>query len=590
MLVSRVAAILLAISALAVHGPATAACSLGRVARLSVTMEGLRASVPVTVNGQPTRLWLDSGAFWSFMSKARATELGLKTRELPEGFYMTGIGGSTTGRLATIKSFGIAGVTLDNVAFIVGGSDAGNGLIGLNLLAAYDTDYDLANGAVDLMKATDCADTNLAHWAGDKAVSAIDLLPGNEYHDNHIYTVGQINGKTVRIMFDTGSPSSFALRWSVEKIGIKLSAPGVIRSDDTSGIGGESRASWIVKLDSFAIGGEEIRHTAIHVVDEDRAGMDADVVLGADFFLAHHIFVVRSQHRIYLTYNGGPVFSLTTDREAGKAVTRTENTGGTDKIATPVDATGFARRGAARSARGDTAGAVADLSEAIRLDPKSADHFHARAQVYSASGDVAKALQDMDAAIALTPENPQFLVARGLLRIKQHDAAGARADAAAAEKLVPAGSLDNTDLIDLFELIHQPERNIALLDPMIALHKDDHTLGQLLNARCWARGLANVDLDKAMGDCNAAIHRDGAQPAILDSRALIRVRQKNYAAAIADYDTVLKVAPDQSGSLYMRGWAKRASGRTAEGAADMAAAKKLKPDIAEKFEPYGFKE
>jgi hypothetical protein len=37
---------------------------------------------------------------------------------------------------------------------------------------------------------------------------------------------------------------------------------------------------------------------------------DADMLIGADFFLSHHIFVSNSQHKLYLTYNGGPVFNL----------------------------------------------------------------------------------------------------------------------------------------------------------------------------------------------------------------------------------------------------------------------------------------
>jgi predicted aspartyl protease len=585
---SRIAAVLTTMAALSVHMPAAAACSFGHVARLPVTMEGPRASVPVTINGQPTRFWLDSGAFWGLMSKAKAAELGLTTTPLPYNFYVTGTGGTANPELTKVKAFGIVGATLPNVEFLVVGRDVGNGVIGLNLLAAFDTDYDLANGAVDLMQVKGCANHNLAYWAGDKTVSITELLRAKDESDSHIYADALINGKHVRVMFDTGAPTTTIARSAAEKAGIDLSAPGVIRSRDILGIGSKSRASWIVKFDSFAIGGEEIRRSPIRVIDRAGDNPDSDMILGADFFLAHHIFVSRSQHRIYLTYNGGPIFSLSTEEEAGKSVTRSENMGGTDAIAAPTDAAGFAQRGSARTARSDYAGAISDLSEAIRLDPKSADYYGARARAYFASGNTEGARQDIDTAITLHPENPQLLVARGRFRFGQHDTAGARADAEAAEKLVPAGSLDNVSLIRLFELLHLPERNIALLDPMIALHKDDHTLGELLNARCWARGLANVELDKAIADCNAAIHRDGAQPAILDSRALIRVRQKNYAAAITDYDAALKGKPDQAASLYMRGWTKRASGQTAEGAADMAAAKKAGPDTVERLRSYGF--
>ena len=61
--------------------PATAAdagkCKVVPIAKFPVVMEGSRASVPVSFNGKQTRIWLDSGAFFNFMPKAKAVELGL---------------------------------------------------------------------------------------------------------------------------------------------------------------------------------------------------------------------------------------------------------------------------------------------------------------------------------------------------------------------------------------------------------------------------------------------------------------------------------------------------------------------------------
>ncbi len=579
-----------AASALLISVPGFAACTYGRVARLPVTMEGMRASVPVTVNGTPTRFWLDSGAFFNFMSKAKATELALPLKPMPEGIIVTGVGGSANVQVATIRAFGIADANLKNIEFLVGGSDSGNGLIGLNLLDIYDTEYDLANGMVDFIRAKNCGGANLAHWAGDKVVTVIDKLPGVDVIDTHIYGGGQINGKDVRLMFDTGAPTTVLTRAAAERIGIDLSAPGVIASTNIGGIGSKSRQSWIVKLASFEIGGEAIRNTPIRVIDESNKRLNADVILGADFFLAHHILVASSQRRIYLTYNGGPVFSLSTDGETGKTVTRAESAGGAAAAAAPAEADEFARRGAARLARGDSAAAIADFNEAIRLDPEQPAYFRDRARAREASGDLAAAARDIDAAIALAPDDAELRIVRAAIRYDQHDRAGALADAEAAGASAPAGALDNMDLVVLFERLEQPRRAVALLDPMIALHPADPKLGSLLNSRCWARGLANVELDKALADCDAAIRKDGPRQHNLDSRALVHLRQRDYAAAIADYDAALKIDPNAATSLYLRGWTHRAAGDAACGAADMAAARRINPDVASRFKPYGLGE
>jgi hypothetical protein len=60
---------------------------------------------------------------------------------------------------------------------------------------------------------------------------------------------------------------------------------------------------------------------------------------------------------------------------------------------------------------------------------------------------------------------------------------------------------------------------------------------------------------------------------------------KNYAAAIADYDAALKELPKQASVLYGRGLAKQLKG-DASYASDIAAAKRIKPDIVETFDQW----
>jgi len=333
---------------------AAAKCSVGMVARLPVTMEGPRATVPVEVNGKPTTFWLDSGAFFSIMSKAQAAELGLKTTSLPPGFYVTGVGGNSTAELATIKSFRIVGQELKNLQFLVSGSDAGAALIGQNILSAFDTEYDLANGHVNLIHTRDCGDTNLAYWAEGRFIGIAELFSAENAFDRHIRTKGEVNGKPVTLLLDTGAPASVINRSAAERIGIDLSAPGVVESDRASGSGTKFRRTWIVTLKTFNIGGEEIRNTPIRVIEDKGDELNYDVLVGVDFFLSHRLFVSRATHHLFLTYNGGPIFSMTTDGEIGQRKTTTEgDIGLIGKVETPKDAAGWAQRASAHAARGD---------------------------------------------------------------------------------------------------------------------------------------------------------------------------------------------------------------------------------------------
>jgi hypothetical protein len=40
------------------------------------------------------------------------------------------------------------------------------------------------------------------------------------------------------------------------------------------------------------------------------------MLLGADFFQSHRVYVARSQRRIYVSYMGGPVFQTRRDAPA----------------------------------------------------------------------------------------------------------------------------------------------------------------------------------------------------------------------------------------------------------------------------------
>lgn len=183
-------------------------CKVAQIAKFPVVMEGPRASVPVSFNGKPTRVWLDSGAFFNFMPKAKAVEFGLQTEALPANFRVNGIGGSYNPELARVRDFGVLGVTLHNTEFVVGGSDSGNGFLGANFLGVWDTEFDLAKGAVNLFKESGCNGTVMAYWGQGMAIGEARLLYADRPDDYHIYVEVIINGKSLRALLDSGAPTT----------------------------------------------------------------------------------------------------------------------------------------------------------------------------------------------------------------------------------------------------------------------------------------------------------------------------------------------------------------------------------------------
>lgn len=582
------------IAALALPAPAFASdCKLGVMADLPVTMQGMRASVPVTIDGNETRLWLDSGAFFSVMPRARAMELGLKIGAAPFGLRLVGIGGSSDTELVTVRHFGIADRTLDDVQFLVGGSDVGNGLIGRNLLALADTEFDLAGGTVKLTQPHGCNKMAIAYWAAGKPFFTT-TLDGDDNRSSHLFRVMvRINGVQIKAEYDSGSPTTLIGRRAIERAGIDLKGPGVAPISGIGGFGRRVRQGWSVPVDSVAIGDETILKTRLNVIDSptitDEGG--PDMLIGADYMLAHHIYVARSQGRVYFTYNGGKAFRsaaapagvpgggapLPADVQRVAPVT----------AAAPTTADGFARRGNARLAQHQIKEAIADLTQAITLSPTSADYYRDRASAYAEADQRGLARTDIEKAIDLAPNNGSYLRTRAMLRMRERDHTGALADAEAAARVTAPTSLDMVALATMFARLDQPARGIALLGPVIASHPQDSKLGSLLNARCWMRAQAGLELDAALDDCNRAIKRASNQPQFLDSRGLVYLRKRDYAAAIADYDAALAIAPKMAWSLYGRGVAKMALGRKTDGEADEAAAAAIAPGLADEAKRRG---
>lgn len=578
--------------------PAWAAgCVLGVMANLPVTMDGMRAEVPLKVNGRDTSFWLDSGAFFSIMPKSKAAELDLKLEAAPQGLYVLGIGGSASVQLTTIKTFGIVGQEVKNVQFLVGGSDSGNGLIGRNILALADTEFDLANGSVKLIKPHGCGKGAMTYWAPGKPSFSVPLQSGPNPADHLFKVIVNINGARVSAELDTGAPTSLLSRDAAERAGIDLSGAGAVPVTDISGLGRRSHGGWSVPVATFAIGDEQILRTHLRVIDGPIAVGEGspDMLLGADFMMAHHIYVSREQGRMYFTYSGGHPFLTekmavaapkrpsTAPLPAGlRAIEAVAATG-----ADPKTAEEFGRRGNARLTQGKVADGISDLTAAIRLAPDTASYYRDRAKAYFRSNEQAMARADVERALALDPKNDDMLRVRAVIRFRQHDLVGALADTDAAARVTPPSSLEAIQVADLYERLHRPALGIPIYDAVIAIHRADSRLGDLLNGRCWLRALANVDLDKALDDCTRAIKRDGPKAAYLDSRGLVYFRKGQLDAAIADYDAALKLNPNQAWSHYFRGAAKIARGQVESGKADQAASLQVRPDIADEARAYG---
>jgi tetratricopeptide (TPR) repeat protein/predicted aspartyl protease len=605
---SLAAAVVMALIAFA-HPAARAACSI-RYQQLAVTMEDRQARIETQIDGHPVKFIVDSGDQISTITPGTAAALHLSQTPVRPGFYMTGIGGDVTPTVTKVQDFEIAGSTLHDVYFLVGGSEMGGdtaGLLGQNVLHIGDVEYDLAKGVIRIVKASGCGRANMTYWdpkgpTGLMEISA--LAPGSPMTTGY----AEIDGKRISVMFDTGANQSFVTIAAARRAGFDPKGPGVIPGGASRGVGRRMVQTWIMPVSSFDVGGEKIENTKLRVGDTTLP-FGVEMLLGADFFLSHHIYVANATHRIFFTYNGGPVFDLRTrlqsdsappepaaattvadePPEAGPSLAPTlVGPAAEALLATePTDADGYARRGAARLGRGDLAGALADLTKAHEMVPDNAGYLYQRALAYRQNRQPFLAMADFDAALKLAPDNVEALIARAQMRLAGRETALAMDDLNAADRLLPKPADTRLDLAALYQRADALGPAAAQYDLWIKAHPDDSRLAGALNERCWVGALGGEDLDRALAACDSALRRQPRNPHFLDARGLVRLRLGQTDKALADYDAALALDPKIAWALYGRGLAEQRQGKADAAKADFAAAAAIRPKIAEDAQKRG---
>lgn len=582
---ARLAALGLALAAgLLPAGAAQADCTVTRLLELPVTMRADGPIAPLKINGADVRFIVDSGAFYSTIDSATAIQLKLEHRDAPFGARVQGVGGLTRPQIAKVATLDLAGVRLKDRSLLMapaGGAES-QGLLGQDILGAFDVEYDLGHGAIRLMKPTGCGSAaSLAYWSGGRPVTMLDLEWPKRDFVEHTIGWAVINGARTKVIFDTGAAVSMLTMGAAARAGLKPGGEGVKPAGALFGVGGRPVRTWIARVASFTLGTEEMKNVEIRF-GEAQLG-DGDMLLGSDFFLSHRIYVANSQHKLYLTYEGGPLFgrpvqALTRDTPQGatKPLALADEAGAE---AAPTDAEGFARRGSAFAAKHDFPHALEDLTKAVELAPSEPRYLFERARLRAGNRQPALAMADLDQALKLKPDLPDALILRAQLRLGEHDQAGAAADVAAASQLTARQAQEHLMFGDLDRQAGRPDAAVSEYAAWIDAHPDDARMALALLGRCQARVQLGQALDKAVDDCNRSF-RLAPTGGALETRALAHFKSGAYDDAIRDCDAVLAKAPKQPLALYLRGAAELKKGLDQEGKADQAAAVAQQPNVA----------
>jgi tetratricopeptide (TPR) repeat protein len=516
------------------------------------------------------------------LSPASSQSYGLRLTALSPNFELRGINGAASASMTTVRTFGLAGATIPDVQFIVGGTDFGQGgILGQNLLGIGDVEYDLRHGVVRLLRAKGCKIEQLAYWATDYPVTIIPLEPRSSRQSHTIGTV-TLNGVKLRAIFDTGAASSVLTLSAAKKAGVTPNSPGVVAGGTSIGLGSRSLRTWVASFNRLDIGGESIPNPKIRFSEAELSA--ADMLIGADFFLTHHVYVANDQAKMLFTYEGGPVFGITptgANDDKGKPLDLT------DRVAEPTDAEDFSRRGAALAADANLNEAITDFDRAIALAPTQSRYLRQRAAARLANHQPLLAAGDLDKALAADPADIDSRLMRGTMRLAARDPVGAAEDIRVLDKELPPSASQRLQLAAMADNAGLLELSLANDEAWLKSHPEDALRPTALNERCWVLGQLGRDLKRALDDCNAALRARPKDTTYLDSRGLVRLRLGDLSGALADYNAAVTTQPKNAWSLFMRSVVKLKSGDAAGAEADRNAALAVAPHVSERAAKLG---
>ncbi|MFL6843412.1 MAG: DUF3857 domain-containing protein [Allosphingosinicella sp.] len=252
----------------------------------------------------------------------------------------------------------------------------------------------------------------------------------------------------------------------------------------------------------------------------------------------------------------------------------------------------LARRAESYAQLGRLREALADIERIVAIEPEDSGALWDEVRLYSALGEGDAALAANAKRIALEPDLPLYVGQNGELLSRF----GRRTEAAEAwakaltliEARLKRPDSDESELLQqkmsILGLMHDSKAAVAVADTRLRRYPGNTAW---LAARCLARAQGEFELALAQKDCDEAIRADPGDQSALRARGLLRLRQQQWDAAIADYNALLAISARDSSALYGRGLARLRKGEREAGERDLAAARRLSFDIDTEYKEIG---
>ena len=203
-------------------------------------------------------------------------------------------------------------------------------LLGARFWSLSDNDFDLASGSISLVRPVGCGHGETLPFNGGAYSQTPLLTPGDRSIEDIVTVV--VDGVALRALIDTSASTTIMSRQGAYKLNHQWPPTGAEPQGEMAVKQPGNLPWWKARFKSFSLGEETIQNPRIAVADLYSCAQDTsvrwmdnsshwrpdaycrrlvnipDMILGADFFHAHHVLISNSRRMLYFAYNGASMF------------------------------------------------------------------------------------------------------------------------------------------------------------------------------------------------------------------------------------------------------------------------------------------
>lgn len=280
--------------------------------------------VPVTLNGAQKFMLLDTGGWFSMLSRRTVAEMNLPERR--SGLRAIDIAGEATHEVASVNSFVLGSFKPAPMDFVVaaqadmfGRDPAVAGILAPNILKEYDVDIDFGSDTLSLLSPDHC-EGKVVYWPAP----AVAVIPMTIDRSWHIVVPATLDGRAIKALVDSGASRSVLFQPVAESLfGLALGTADTPYSHDLQDRPG-SRV-YRHRFASLDLEGIRIANPALDIVPDfmsarlddspptgsrlgeaGEQGTGVDLIIGMDVLRHLHVYIAYEEHKLYVTPASAP--------------------------------------------------------------------------------------------------------------------------------------------------------------------------------------------------------------------------------------------------------------------------------------------